>query len=98
LALFASTESDKFASISTDNKSSENAFRSALEEMKKEGHLNPVIIAALRLASARKDPELTRGLADYSNNYIGKNCFKRVVARVSDRIIQEVSFKTATNI
>jgi hypothetical protein len=85
LKLFASTDNDQFA-ISTGGTS--NVFRSVLNEMKKDEELNLVQIAALRLASARKMPKLTRALSDYSDNY---TVFKQSILDVARVVIQEVS-------
>jgi hypothetical protein len=89
LKLFASTEGDQLA-ISTGG-GTENPFRSALAEMKEDGELNPIQIAALRLTSLRKDSKLTRALADYSNNLTDKTFFKQSVLDVARCVIQEVS-------
>lgn len=56
--------------------------------MKRDGLFNPVDIAALRLASARKDTELARALADYRNNYMDLETFKQSILNVAERVIQ----------
>ncbi len=62
-----------------------------MEEMKSDGLFNPVEIAALRLASARKDPKLTRALADYRNNFMDIYTFKKTILNVAHQVIQDVS-------
>ena len=86
LKLVASTDRDQFITPS-----SENVFRIPLEEMKRDGLFNPVEIAALRLASARSDPELTRALAAYRNKNVNMNTFKRSILNVAHQVIQDVS-------
>jgi hypothetical protein len=48
----------------------DNVFRGAMEEMKSDGVLGPVEIAALRLAVAKNDKGLTRALGAYKDEYI----------------------------
>jgi hypothetical protein len=79
------------ATTSPSEKKSENVFHSPLEEMKRDGLFNPVEIAALRLASARNDPELTGALAAYRNKNMNMNTFKRTILYVAHQVIQDVS-------
>ena len=82
LKLVASTDRDQFITPSSEN---------VLEEMKRDGLFNPVEIAALRLASARSDPELTRALAAYRNKNVNMNTFKRSILNVAHQVIQDMS-------
>jgi hypothetical protein len=59
--------------------------------MKRDGLFDPVEIAALRLASARKDPELTQALAAYRNKNMDTNTFKRTILNVAHHVIQDMS-------
>jgi hypothetical protein len=64
-------------------------FWPVLEEMKRDNQFGQVEIAALRLATAMKDPRLTQVLADYRSNCIDKETFKRFILDVADGVIEE---------
>jgi hypothetical protein len=65
----------------------DNVFRGAMEEMKSDGVLGPVEIAALRLAVAKKDKGLTRALDAYRDEYIEIDTFKMFIQDVAGRVI-----------
>lgn len=56
----ASTDIDSVCEDATKSAGDENAFQSALDEMKEGGLFGQVEIAALRLAAARTDDALTQ--------------------------------------
>ena len=70
-------------------KNAENDFWPVLQEMKQENLFGQVQIAALRLATAMKDSDLTGALADYRNGFIEKETFKRSILLVAERVIEE---------
>jgi len=67
--------------------SMDNVFRGALEEMKSDGVLGPVEIAALRLAVAKNDKGLSRALSAYRDEYIDLDTFKMFIQDVAGRVV-----------
>jgi len=68
------------------NKSAEDAFRNVLKNMRAFGQVE---IAALRLASVRKDPQLAKALVDFRDGFMDSNFFKQTLLGVVDRVMQE---------
>ena len=64
-------------------------FWPVLEEMERENLFGQVQIAALRLATTMKDSSLTNALADYRNDFIDKETFKRSILLVAERVVEE---------
>ena len=83
--------STRTASSSTDiecGKSDENAFRSVMNEMKRDNLFGEVETAALRLAAVRKDPMLTDALSDFRDGSMDDTLFKSTLLHVCERVIQ----------
>ena len=83
--------STRTASSSTDiecEKSDENAFRSVMNEMKRDNLFGEVETAALRLAAVRKDPMLTDALSDFRDGSMDDTLFKSTLLHVCERVIQ----------
>ena len=90
---FSSTRTSATAAAdsSTDiecEKSDENAFRSVMNEMKRDNLFGEVETAALRLAAVRKDPMLTDALSDFRDGSMDDTLFKSTLLHVCERVIQ----------
>ena len=90
------TDMDQFDSTRTaaaasthSEESDENAFRSVMNEMKRDNLFGEVETAALRLAAVRKDPMLTNALSDFRDGSMDDTFFKATLLHVCERVIQE---------
>lgn len=68
------------------NESEDNIFRDAIDNMRT---LGQVEISALRLAAVRKDPHLTKALADFREGVMDTDKFQQALRDVIDCVIQE---------
>mmetsp|Transcript_15228 Transcript_15228/g.33220 ORF Transcript_15228/g.33220 Transcript_15228/m.33220 type:complete len:95 (-) Transcript_15228:182-466(-) len=86
-------DADQFGtSVSSDpgehdpSESAHSALWSVLKDMRA---LGQVEIAALRLAAVRRNPQLTKALADFRDGCMDSNKVKQALLDVVDGIIQE---------
>ena len=83
------TAATSAAASTHSEESDENAFRSVMNEMKRDNLFGEVETAALRLAAVRKDPMLTNALSDFRDGSMDDTFFKATLLHVCERVIQE---------